>query len=338
MAGSRWHYLVRRGLLSQDALNELGKDGWELEPVTIDNSPITEAIEDLSVVSGSELIAVRPDGAHIPVLVSAAPVRDPADPMHTIVVVFREISALKEASRLKDEFVSVVSHELRSPLTPIRGFVQLVARDLKRKGGHEASVERLNSAAGHVDRMTRLVDDLLDVSRLKAGLLDLRRSAVNLGEICREVIRDRKAGGVKQSIELKGLPFNVVGEWDADRLYQVIDNLVGNAVKYSPMNGTITISMDENPDERTASITVSDQGPGISAEEREHVFSAFFRTRSAAQSQVAGLGLGLYICSELVASHGGQISVHEAESGGAAFKVTLPLGAASASLETAAAS
>jgi signal transduction histidine kinase len=308
------------------------------EPVTIDNSPITEAIEDLSVVSGSELIAVRPDGAHIPVLVSAAPVRDPADPMHTIVVVFREISALKEASRLKDEFVSVVSHELRSPLTPIRGFVQLVARDLKRKGGHEASVERLNSAAGHVDRMTRLVDDLLDVSRLKAGLLDLRRSAVNLGEICREVIRDRKAGGVKQSIELKGLPFNVVGEWDADRLYQVIDNLVGNAVKYSPMNGTITISMDENPDERTASITVSDQGPGISAEEREHVFSAFFRTRSAAQSQVAGLGLGLYICSELVASHGGQISVHEAESGGAAFKVTLPLGAASASLETAAAS
>ena len=76
---------------------------------------------------------------------------------------FREISALKEAARLKDEFVSVVSHELRSPLTPIRGFVQLVARDLSRKGGNEDHVQRLNSAAAHVDRMTRLVDDLLDV-------------------------------------------------------------------------------------------------------------------------------------------------------------------------------
>jgi PAS domain S-box-containing protein len=102
------------------------------EPITAVNSPITVAIEELQVVSGSELVALRPDGAQIPVLVSAAPVRDPRASLHAIVTVFREISALKEASRLKDEFVSVVSHELRSPLTPIRGFVQLVARDLGR--------------------------------------------------------------------------------------------------------------------------------------------------------------------------------------------------------------
>lgn len=309
------------------------------EYVTAASSPIVNAVEDLEVVSGTEMLAIRPDGRQIPVLVSAAPVRHPGDPMHGVVTVFREISALKEAARLKDEFVSVVSHELRSPLTPIRGFVQLVARDLSRKGGNEDHVQRLNSAAAHVDRMTRLVDDLLDVSRLKAGLLDLRRSPVNLADICFEVITDRQAGGVKQAIKLDELPSDVVGEWDADRLYQVIDNLVGNAIKYSPPDGIVRISMCEDRDNGSASVTIADEGPGISADEREQVFSAFFRTKSAAASQVSGLGLGLYICSELVHAHGGEISVHESDSGGAAFRVTLPVVAqAEQALEPAAAS
>jgi signal transduction histidine kinase len=216
--------------------------------------------------------------------------------------------------------------------------VQLVARDLSRKGGYEESVQRLNSAAGHVDRMTRLVDDLLDVSRLKAGLLDLRRSEVKLADICREVIRDRRAGGVRQELEFDELPIDVIGKWDADRLYQVIDNLVGNAIKYSPPDGTVRVSMNEHPRLGTASVTISDQGPGISADERDLVFSAFFRTKSATTSQVSGLGLGLYICSELVNAHGGEISVHEAESGGAAFKVTLPITAVQDRLEAVAAS
>ncbi len=125
----------------------------------------------------------------------------------------------------------------------------------------------------------------------------------------------------------------MIGNWDADRLYQVIDNLVGNAIKYSPDGGSVTLTMNEDPGAASASITVSDEGPGIAAEERDQVFSAFFRTKSASQSQVAGLGLGLYICNELVTAHGGQISIHEAESGGAAFKVTLPLAIVKAGLE-----
>jgi signal transduction histidine kinase len=301
-------------------------------------SPITQAMESGNVVSSVELLAIRPDHARIPVLVSAAPVQETGSPMVAIVAVFREITALKEAARLKDEFVSIVSHELRSPLTPIRGFVQLVARDLARKGGHEESVQRLNSAAGHVDRMTRLVDDLLDVSRLKAGLLDLKRAPVNLADICREVINDRTAGGANRTFTLDDLPFDVIGNWDADRLYQVIDNLVGNAIKYSPTDGAVTLTMNEDPGLGIASITVSDEGPGIAAEERDHVFSAFFRTKSASQSQVAGLGLGLYICNELVTAHGGRITVQEADGGGAAFTVALPLAISREALVSAAAS
>lgn len=305
-------------------LNERLRDG-DGRPMAITESPLTPAISQLEAIAGVELVAIAPDGTEVPVLISAAPVVVENDPSPAIVIVFREISALKEASRLKDEFVSIVSHELRSPLTPILGFVQLVARDLRRKGGHEDNLKRLDSAAAHVDRMTRLVEDLLDVSRLKAGLLDLRRTEVNLGDICQEVVNDRIAGGTKHTLIIEQLPFDVIGNWDADRLYQVIDNLVGNAIKYTPPEGEIRLRMDEDPLQGTATISVDDDGPGIPAEERDQLFSAFFRTRSAASSQVAGLGLGLYICQELVNAHGGRITVEESPSGGAAFRVQLPL-------------
>jgi signal transduction histidine kinase len=305
-------------------LNERLRDG-DGRAMALAESPLAQALANLEPIAGVELVALEPDGTEVPVLVSAASVVDENDPSPAVVIVFREISALKEASRLKDEFVSIVSHELRSPLTPILGFVQLVARDLRRKGGHEDNLKRLDSAAAHVDRMTRLVEDLLDVSRLKAGLLDLRRTEVNLGDICQEVVNDRIAGGTKHTLAIEQLPFDVIGNWDSDRLYQVIDNLVGNAIKYTPEDGQILIRMDEDPLQGTATVSVEDEGPGIPPEERDQLFSAFFRTKSAASSQVAGLGLGLYICQELVTAHGGTISVDESPSGGAAFRVQLPL-------------
>jgi signal transduction histidine kinase len=260
----------------------------------------------------------------MPVLVSAAPVRQDDGPVVAVVAVFRDIAALKEASRLKDEFVSVVSHELRSPLTPIRGFVQLVAKDLAREGGHEPLVGRLSSIAGHVDRMTRLVDDLLDVSRLKSGSLEIRPGATDLSELCADVIRDRAASVTTHRFVYREPNELVIGDWDADRLYQVIDNLVGNAVKYSPPGGTVTLSAGVDARDGSATVTVADDGPGIAASDRERIFSAFYRTSDAAASQIAGLGLGLYICHELVAAHGGSIEVGDADGGGAAFTVRLP--------------
>ena len=294
------------------------------EAVTDDVLSLEQSASGQADMAGLELIVERADGARIPVLLSIASVHDETDPDLTVIAVFREITVLKEASRLKDEFVSIVSHELRSPLTPIRGFVQLVARDLSREGGHEAQVERLQSVAGHVDRMTRLVDDLLDVSRLKAGLLELRRETTDLREVCREVVIDRTAGGVAHALVLAGEDAPVVGEWDADRIYQVIDNLVGNAIKYSPAQGQVTIAVGRDAADGSGWVEVLDQGPGIATEDRDRVFSAFFRTQNAAKSQIAGLGLGLYICHELIAAHNGTIDVGPAPSGGAAFRVRLP--------------
>lgn len=296
----------------------------EGDPLDNEHCPIQRALRTGEIVSGVELVAHGPNGTSLPVLVSAAPVRENGGPVVAVVAVIRDIAALKEASRLKDEFVSVVSHELRSPLTPIRGFVQLVAKDLAREGGHEQQVSRLTSIAGHVDRMTRLVDDLLDVSRLKSGSLEIRPGAADLGEICADVIRDRASTVTSHRFVYEPPSEVVIGDWDADRLYQVIDNLVGNAIKYSPPGGAVTVTTGVDHRDGSAFVTVADDGPGIALAERERIFSAFYRTSEAAASQIAGLGLGLYICHELVAAHGGRIEVGEAPGGGAAFTVRLP--------------
>lgn len=296
----------------------------EGEPLDLERCPIQQAFRTGEVVTGVEMIATNGDGQQVPVLMSAAPIHDDDGPVVGVVAVFRDIVALKEAARLKDEFVSVVSHELRSPLTPIRGFVQLVARDLAREGGHDPQVSRLNSIAGHVDRMTRLVDDLLDVSRLKSGSLEIRRGETDLAELCQDVIRDRTSTAATHQIVLT-TDTPITGNWDADRLYQVIDNLVGNALKYSPPGGTISVRTGRDEASGSAWVSVADDGPGISATDKERIFGAFYRTREAAASQIAGLGLGLYICHELVAAHGGTIEVTDAPDGGAAFTVRLPL-------------
>lgn len=290
----------------------------------VDRLPFVTAIATGEVVIGAELLARRSDGSHVPVLASAAPVREPDGTIVAVVAVFRDIGALKQVSRMKDEFVSVVSHELRSPLTPIRGFVQLVAKELDREGGHETHVQRLLSLEGHVDRMTRLVDDLLDVSRLRAGSLDIRRAPTDLVAVARAVVLVRAASG-DHVLQLEPAVPAIVGDWDADRLQQVIDNLVGNAIKYSPRGGEIHVSLGIDSRTGDAILTVADEGPGIPPEDRRRVFAAFYRTRSAATSHVSGLGLGLYICHELVVAHGGTIEVGASPAGGAAFTVRLPL-------------
>jgi signal transduction histidine kinase len=172
--------------------------------------------------------------------------------------------------------------------------------------------------------MTRLVDDLLDVSRLRAGPLDIRRKPTDLVAVASDVVQVRAASG-EHVLRLEPALPTVVGDWDSDRLQQVIDNLVGNAIKYSPPGGKISVSIGVDARTGEAMLTVADEGPGIPAEDRERIFAAFYRTRSAATSQVSGLGLGLYICHELVAAHGGAIEVGSSSSGGAAFTVRLPL-------------
>jgi signal transduction histidine kinase len=314
--------LETTGPLSDLSNRLLTPDGEPVDPATL---PHIIALRTGDTIDSVELLVRLGDGRETPVLASAAPLRELDRSIAAVVVVFRDIRALKDAARLKDEFVSVVSHELRSPMTPIRGFVQLVTRDLIREGGHDQQVKWLQSISGHVDRMTRLVEDLLEVSRLKSGSLDIRLEPTDIVAVCEDVATSRQASAPGHDIRFSYHGAAVVGEWDHDRLHQIVDNLVGNAIKYSPSGGAVTIDLAVEHQSKYVVLTVSDEGPGIPAADRDRIFSAFYRTHEATISQISGLGLGLYIVSELVAAHGGTIRVDESPSGGAAFHVYLPM-------------
>ncbi|HYJ12775.1 MAG TPA: ATP-binding protein, partial [Thermomicrobiales bacterium] len=289
-------------------------------------NPMLRAMTEGTIVTGVELTVRNPSGELIPVVASAAPVRAADGSIDAVVGIFQDVAPLKQAERLRDEFVSIVSHELRSPLTPIRGFAQVVSRDLVREGGHDQHVVWLNTLQEHVDRMTRLVDDLLDVSRLRAGRLKIVRANIDLVSICESVVESWNATATRHTISLVTGEKTIMADVDGDRIHQILDNLVGNAVKYAN-SGSIRVGIDriDQQGDPRAIISVTDEGPGIASLDRDAVFTPFFRARNASESAVPGLGLGLYISSELAFEHGGSLTVHETPEGGSRFSFDIAL-------------
>jgi signal transduction histidine kinase len=285
--------------------------------------PIYRALTDGETITGVELSVYQPGGDPLPVIGSAAPLWADDGSIDAVVGVFQDVRPLKEAERMRDEFVSVVSHELRSPLTPIRGFAQVVARDLASEGGHETHVAYLETLQKQADRMTRLVDDLLDVSRARAGRLTIQRAPVDVVAIARRVVDSANASTATHTVRLESDWTSHTSNVDEDRIHQIVDNLVGNAIKYTN-GGTITVGVGPSRREGwNLEISVTDEGKGIPEVERGQLFSAFYRRREASEGAVAGLGLGLYICAELASAHGGTIEIEDAPTGGTRFVVLL---------------
>jgi signal transduction histidine kinase len=285
--------------------------------------PINRALASGETVTGVELAVHQPGGDPLPVIGSAAPLWADDGSIDAVVGVFQDVRPLKEAERMRDEFVSVVSHELRSPLTPIRGFAQVVARDLAAEGGHDQHIAYLETLQRHADRMTRLVDDLLDVSRARAGRLTIQRAPSDIVGIARRVVDSANTSTSAHSVRLESPWSHHEAEVDEDRIHQIIDNLVGNAIKYTP-GGTIIVGVGPSShDGWGLEISVMDEGKGIPEAERDQLFSAFYRRREASEGAMPGLGLGLFICSELALAHDGLIVIEDAPSGGTRFVVLL---------------
>jgi PAS domain S-box-containing protein len=226
----------------------------------------------------------------------------------------------QEAVRARDDFLSIASHELRTPLTPLRLQVQILRR-LLANGGAPARDKlsgSLDTLERQTDRLSRLVSDLLDVSRITAGKLTLHRERLDLAELAREVV-ERYAGASQSPIALR--TESATGSWDRARLEQVATNLLANAIKYG-QGKPIEVSVARK--EGTALLAVRDRGIGIAPEDVERIFGRFERAASA--SSYGGLGLGLYIAQQIAAAHGGRIAVASAPGQGATFTVSLPAG------------
>jgi signal transduction histidine kinase/CheY-like chemotaxis protein len=235
----------------------------------------------------------------------------------------RAEETLRAAIRLKDEFVSLVSHELRTPLTSIKGYVDLLI-DGEVGAVSAEQTEFLQIVKNNADRLVSLINDLLDISRIEAGKIELKRAPVDVRRIvdgAAQVLRPQ-IEEKRQTLALDIPPDVPAVLGDEGRLIQVLNNLLSNAYKYTPSDGHIAVVA--RADGRTVRIAVSDTGVGMTPADQQRLFTKFFRAQNRATQEVAGTGLGLAITRQLVEMHGGQINVVSAPGAGSTFTVTLP--------------
>jgi signal transduction histidine kinase len=238
----------------------------------------------------------------------------------------RELAAtrqrLEDEAQLKDRFLSMTSHELKTPVTSILMQSQLLQRRLKRQAMDTASILQ---ALGKIDERTRfltsMIDELLDLSRMQSHRITLERKLHNMNVLCQEVLEDQRVV-TKRSIlfQPSATPATIYG--DSRRITQVLSNLVNNALKYSPAYSPVEVSVHR--DAQRVTIQVRDHGPGIEQDQLDRIFEPFYRTPEAQSSTVGGLGLGLAITRQIVDLHEGHIWCECARGSGCTFFVELP--------------
>jgi signal transduction histidine kinase len=235
----------------------------------------------------------------------------------------------------KDEFISVISHELKNPLASIKGYAGLLARRARKDPGLESAVKAVDVIQQQVNRMTMLLDQLRDVSHIGINRFSIEVHTVDLIHLVEHAVRDLQTTTADHTIQVDVLGAPLLAAVDEFRIEQVVNNLVGNAIKYSPDGGVVEVVVGERarfgelpgaPYVPTdwAVVTVRDHGIGIPQSERERLFERFFRAANA-RGRVSGMGLGLYIAREIIQRHGGRMWVDSVENQGSLFGIAVPL-------------
>jgi signal transduction histidine kinase len=228
----------------------------------------------------------------------------------------------QRAVALRDDFIAAASHELKTPVTSLKIYTEILQRQAEQRADDQNG-RYLGKMNAQIDRLTRLIGELLDVSKIEAGTLELRREAVDLGRLVEEAVEAIQAATSKHRIEVVGcVQRPLVG--DRERLGQVLTNLLTNAVKFSPQSERIIVRLAEEGD--AAVLEVEDFGIGIADEHLSQVFDRFYRVNSADEKTFPGLGLGLYIAGEIVRRHGGTLRVTSQAGRGSRFRCVIPCG------------
>jgi PAS domain S-box-containing protein len=261
-------------------------------------------------------------GQTIWVELSTSLVRDDAGEPSHFVTQISDISARKRADQLKDEFIATVSHELRSPLTSIQGYVELLA---EQEGRPEQDARWLDVIGRNSHRLRRLVDDLLFIAQARAETLAVDRSDVDVAKVLKDAVDGAAPRAADRDVHLTldAEPV-VVGNADADRIGQAVDNLLSNALKYTDPGGSIEVALERRGD--VAAIKVADTGIGMSQDDVDRLFERFFRASTAVDNAIPGVGLGLSIVKAIVDLHGGDVAVESVEGAGTTFEILLPVG------------
>ena len=293
-------------------------------------SPVVEVLRTGIAVKNVEVLIERPDGSRLPVIVNFDALKNARGEIVGAVTSFEDISerkraeeALKEADRRKDEFLAILAHELRNPLAPIRNGLKI----LEMTGNKPEIAQNAQSMMDQaVHQMVRLVDDLLDVSRITTGKLKLRKEPVELAAVVKSAVETNQALLDERGHELTVMlpPEPILLEGDPIRLAQVFSNLVNNSAKYSEERGGIRLSAESQGDEVV--VRVTDRGIGIPADHLPRIFDMFAQVDTASERSQGGLGIGLSLVKRLVEMHGGTIAAHSEGPGkGSEFVVRLPV-------------
>lgn len=278
------------------------------------------------VLTNVERAIRHPDGTNVVIQASAAPVITEDGRRIGAVSVFRDVTAQRQLELERDTFLSAAAHDLKTPLTTIKAMAQVLERRIRRRPTPETQplVDGLDKIDRTVTRMARLVNDLLDVSRMQMGEpIDLVRSSTDLLDLVQRVIAEMPH---RQTITVETALAALSSFIDSDRLERVITNLLSNAIKYSPGGGpiTVTVGRDDTRGDDWAAISVRDQGMGIPEMDLPHVFERFYRARNV-EGRFPGTGIGLLGAKQIVELHGGTITVNSVEGEGTVVEVRMPL-------------
>jgi PAS domain S-box-containing protein len=292
---------------------------------------IRDKVRITGVIRNLEVRRIRKDGIIIEASLAVSPIRDKDDNVIGFLHLARDVTEkkryeqrLKELDKMKSAFVSNVSHELRTPLTAIKAsadnMLDRLIGDLNGK-----QVGYLTRIKSNSDRLARLINDLLDLSTIEAGKIDLRPTNLPLVTLVKEAAESLRTVAAEKLINLTVMSADpgVIAWADRDKVIQVLMNLIGNALKFTPTGGKVTIAVAKNS-AAWIQISVTDTGPGIPAEEVNKVFGRFYQIGQAGTQKTQGTGLGLAISKALVEMHGGKIWVESEAGKGSTFSFTLP--------------
>jgi signal transduction histidine kinase len=357
--------------LSENHIRVFGVDG---HPLALEQFATLRALRQGKAVLQHQETICHADGTMLPVMVNAVALKgrdrsffpaatamggaDEAEP--SAIVVHLDVTAIKAAEQLKDEFIGIVAHELHTPLAILKGFVQTLLNQTARGKGPELAAWQMQSLQG-IDlvqdftnvcicksrpeavlspqssertcdtlylataRLIDLAEDVLDVTRVHAGRLELQREPTDLVALIRRVLVRRQLTTERHTLSLVTEAEHLVATVDPRRIEQVLINLIGNAIKYSPEGGSIAVTIRADVATDEIRLSISDQGIGIPSSEQSQVFGRFARASNAQVYEIGGAGLGLYLCRGLVEQHGGRIWFESAEGQGSTFFVALPL-------------
>jgi PAS domain S-box-containing protein len=315
----------RASFVNPSAARMLGYEPGELSGHGLSGVVVEGEIESGESDVLGDAVFRRKDGTTFPVIYNSTPIRLEEGYSGGIVLTFTDISERREMEQMKDELISVVGHELRTPLTSIRGSLGLMA------GGvfgelDEGGRRMLEIAISNTDRLVRLINDILDIERIEAGQVTMRKVRCQADELVAQAVEAMRGQAETAGVRLVGHADDVLLRADVDRIQQTLTNLISNAIKFSSPGGEVRVTAQGLPDAVVFGVT--DRGRGVPADKHERIFERFGQVDASDAREKGGTGLGLPIARSIIEQHGGRIWVDSEAGRGATFWFTLPAASA----------